>query len=91
MNLKKITLAAAAGIAVLGTAPAFADPGRHFSDRAPAHGWRGNYYVPRHHHRHVPPFVYYQPRQIYYPPPVFYRQIPARPGLRISFGFRPWQ
>ena len=90
MNLKTITLAAAAGFAVLGTAPVFANP----PGWSPAHGWRANHHAPQHHNR-VPAYVYYQPRPVYvpppvvyYPPPVIYRRVPPSPGLRVGFRFR---
>lgn len=88
MNLKKLTLAAAAGTTLLAAAPVFADPG---------HGWRA-----RHHHPHyvygygypAPAYVYYPaqpvyvpPPVVYYPPPrpVIYGRIPLNHGTRIGF------
>ena len=89
MNLKKITLASAAGLTLLTAAPAFANP-PHW---APAHGWRAQH----HHYYRAPAYVYYhQPRPVYVPPPVvyyppprpvIYGTIPVNPDLRIGFGF----
>ena len=90
MNLKKLTLTAAADAALLAAAPVFANP-PHW---APAYGWH------RHHPRPVliysPAPVYYQPAPVYYAPPppvvvsapVIYGRIPVSPGLRVSFGVR---
>ena len=65
MDLKKIALTAVAGIALLGTAPAFANPPYW----APAHGWRAQHH---HYYHRAPAYVVYQPQPYYVPPPVVY-------------------
>ncbi len=97
MNWNKLAVAAAAGIAMLGASPAFANP----PHRAPAYGWHAQ----RHHHHHrpgpvviyAPAPVYYLPAPVYYAPPppqvvlpgpVIYGQVPVSPGLRVNFGLR---
>ena len=96
MNLKKLTLAAAAGAAFLAAAPVLANP-PHW---APAYGWHARHQ----HHFHPRPVVIYAPAPVYYyppapvyyappprvvvPGPVFYGRIPVTPGLRVSFGVR---
>jgi hypothetical protein len=96
MDLKKLTLAAAAGTAFFVAAPAFASP-PHW---APAHGWRAKH----HHHHRVKPVVVYAPAPVYYvpapvyyapppprivvPAPVIYGHIPVSPNVSVNFGFR---
>jgi hypothetical protein len=76
MNLKKISLAAAAGFTLLAAAPAFADP-QHW---APAHGWR-QHHQPRHYYR-APAYVYVPAAPVYYAPPApVYYYPPPRPAI----------
>ena len=103
MNWKALALATTAASALLGAAPAFADPPRY----APAHGWRSqhHHYRPRPVVVYAPPRVYYAPAPVYYaPPPVYYApppvvyvppprpviygRIPVSPDLHVSFGLR---
>ncbi len=97
MNWKALALATATASALLGTAPAFADPPRY----APAYGWRAqhhHYYRSRPVVVYAPPPVYYAPPPVYYAPPpvvyvppprpVIYGRIPVSPDLHVSFGLR---
>jgi hypothetical protein len=93
MNLKRLSLAAAAGVSLLAAAPAFADP-PHW---APAHGWRAQHHYPHYYYR-APAYVYYPARPVviappppayyYAPAPVIYGRIPVNPDLQIGFRVR---
>lgn len=65
MNWKTLALAASAGTALLGAAPAFADPPGH----ARAHGWHAK----QAHRAPSRPVVIYRPAPVYpLPAPVYY-------------------
>jgi len=95
MDLKKLTLAAAAGTALFAAAPAFANP----PNWAPGYGWhaqRHPHYRPRPVVVYAPAPVYYAPVPVYYAPPprvvvpapVIFGNLPLGPNVSVNFGFR---